>query len=77
MKRSPAFFKEQFAKQDYTEQDVIEIRKKLKDAEGIKSAFQLAERYTSKALVLIEQLPDNKSKKDIEKLTKLLLHRQL
>lgn len=77
MKRSPAFFKEQFAKQDYTEQDVIEIRKKLKDTEGIKSAFQLAERYTSKALVLIEQLPDNKSKKDIEKLTKLLLHRQL
>ncbi|GEL66549.1 polyprenyl synthetase family protein [Marinilactibacillus psychrotolerans] len=77
MKRSPVFFKKQFAKTEYTEQDFIEIRKELMNTQGIREAFQLAERYTNKALKLIDQLPDGKSKEDIKELTEILLYREL
>ncbi|WP_244244597.1 polyprenyl synthetase family protein [Marinilactibacillus kalidii] len=77
MKQEPTFFKEQFAKEVYTQEDLITIRNVLIETKGIESAFKMAERYTDKALKLIQQLPDGSSKQDIERLTKTLLQRSV
>lgn len=77
MKRSPAFFKEQFKKVEYTEKDILDIRKELTNTQGIREAIQLAERYTNKALKLIDELPEFEEKKEIETLTRTLLKRKI
>ncbi|MFC6463677.1 polyprenyl synthetase family protein [Marinilactibacillus sp. GCM10026970] len=77
MEKDPEFFKAQFAKESYTQEDLSLIRKVLTETKGLDAALKLAERYTDKALKLIQQLPEEESKKDIEQLTRTLLSRDV
>jgi len=77
MEQSPEFFKNLLEKETYTDKDVQAIRTALHDAKGIEKAEKLAERYTQKALALIEELPNGKEKEEIKRLTTTLLKRKV
>ncbi len=62
-------------KNDLTDSDILAIQKIVTSSGGLQRAHQVARNLTQKALSLIEQLPDQKAKSDLEKLTKLLLQR--
>lgn len=62
-------------KQSISEKDIQAVQRILSETNGIKEALELAEKYTNKALELINRLPEASSKMDIERLTRTLLNR--
>lgn len=75
-KRTPQFFEKILKKGDLSASDVEDIRRVLVETDAIAETFELAEKYTSKALELISRLPKSEEQQDIEKLTKVLLNRK-
>lgn len=75
-KRAPVFFEKLLAKESISKSDEKEIRQVLIETDAIKETFELAERYTSKALDLISTLPKGKGQEDIERLTIEILNRK-
>lgn len=60
-----------------TESDAKEIQQLVIRLNGLEKAKQLAEKYTQKAMKRIEQLPDQKEKEQIKKITLSLLERHI
>lgn len=64
-------------KEQITNKDITMIYQLVHSAQGVSSAQQLAQKYTKKALVEIQKLPDNAShtKQNLLSITKTILNR--
>jgi heptaprenyl diphosphate synthase len=63
-------------KQDLKEADIKKIQKIVIKSGGLKRAHEIANQLTQKALALINRLPEQNSKKELRRLTNLLLQRE-
>lgn len=62
-------------KESITDEDIHQIQQIVIESGGLQKAIDTADKLTDKALSLIARLPEQKSKHDLEKLTKMLLTR--
>lgn len=78
MAHNPQAFQELLAKKEQmTQDDIQEVSRLVKENKGIEQAKQLANRFTQKALEDIKQLPSNKERRILTRLTKELLKRSI
>ncbi|MGT2844754.1 polyprenyl synthetase family protein [Streptococcus hongkongensis] len=78
MKKDPAAFKPLLDKQkEMTLEDRLKVKELVLANDGVKEAKELANSYTQKALADIEQLPKIKAQKQLLKVTKELLKRNI
>lgn len=63
-------------REQLSDEDIAKIQKIVISSGGLEKAIQTADSLTDKALGLINQLPEQKAKHDLEKLTKMLLTRK-
>ena len=63
-------------KDQLTDTDIQAIKAIVIQSGGLKKAIEVADELTDKALGLIAKLPEQKSKQDLEKLTRMLLTRK-
>lgn len=78
MAHNPQAFQELLAKKEQmTQDDIQEVSRLVKENKGIEQAKQLANRFTQKALENIKQLPSNKERRILTRLTKELLKRSI
>lgn len=60
---------------EFNADDIRLIHKTVEDNKGLESARELAKKFTAKAFKLIEKLPANENRKEMEEIIKLLLKR--
>lgn len=78
MAHNPQAFQKLLAKKEQmTPEDIQEVSRLVKENQGIEQAKQLANRFTQKALEAIKQLPSNKERRILLRLTKELLKRSI
>ncbi|MCT3396848.1 polyprenyl synthetase family protein [Lentilactobacillus hilgardii] len=63
-------------KQDLKEADIKKIQEIVIKSGGLKRAHEIANQLTQKTLALINRLPEQNSKKELRRLTNLLLQRE-
>lgn len=74
-KNNKSVFKDILGKDYYSEEDVKEIIKLVKENKGIELAKELAEKYMKKCFKGIEKLPDNEYKYVLKEIAEWLLKR--
>lgn len=68
-------FQPYFEKEEFTDQDVKDLIRLVNEKNGVKMAKDLADKYTKKAIKLIDKLPENEYKVIIREVTDQLLNR--
>ncbi|EHI69015.1 polyprenyl synthetase family protein [Streptococcus ictaluri] len=78
LEQKPEAFKELLDKKEKISlEDRKSVAKLVKEIGGVEASRQLARRFTQKAILDIQQLPEAKAKNDLLKLTNHLLKRQI